>query len=335
MPKPTKQTYGAEMLAVLSTIFDQMDSDGDGEVTASEMKATLPSVSTTMEEGGFSLDEATIERIIDYFDMSADGEVDKDEFTSAGMLLMVKSMFDLYDVNRNGALSKEEFDVLMDELGYTGEDRLAIFNRADINKDGTIDEMEFYQALMGSICVDNMPNRIKLTLSQLDLGKNPAIQVFDLLDSQRITVDQDYALVLITIWVQREENRFYKAEFPIKVTNKESENLKSSVEKNWEQDGVSFDLDDFFFQNSANLEPKAKVQLAGLVEMGEAENVTIGVRLPVTNAACGAASSSSSSSGAVCWDLALPIRVQTMANWHQDRLQTIAGKVIARAAEED
>ena len=44
------------------------------------MKATLPSVSTTMEEGGFSLDEATIERIIDYFDMSADGEVDKGQF---------------------------------------------------------------------------------------------------------------------------------------------------------------------------------------------------------------------------------------------------------------
>ena len=37
------------------------------------------------------------------------------------MLLMVKSMFDLYDVNRNGALSKEEFDVLMDELGYNME----------------------------------------------------------------------------------------------------------------------------------------------------------------------------------------------------------------------
>ena len=41
-----------------------------------------------------------------------------DEFTSAGMLLMVKSMFDIYDINKNGFLSKGEFDVLMDELGY-------------------------------------------------------------------------------------------------------------------------------------------------------------------------------------------------------------------------
>ena len=31
-----KQSYGAEMLAVLNTIFDKMDQDGDGEVTASE-----------------------------------------------------------------------------------------------------------------------------------------------------------------------------------------------------------------------------------------------------------------------------------------------------------
>merc|ERR1711872_448082 len=161
------------------------------------MKSSLPSVTTALEKEGIALDEATIERIIDYFDMSADGEVDKDEFTSAGMLLMVKSMFDLYD----------------------------------INKDGTIDEMEFYQALMGSICVDNMPNRIKLTLTQLDLAKNPSIPVFDLLDNQRVNVDQDFTLVVITIWVQREENRFYKAEFPIKVTNRETENQRKSPEK--------------------------------------------------------------------------------------------------------
>ena len=31
-----KQSYGAEMLQVLSTIFDKMDQDGDGEVTASK-----------------------------------------------------------------------------------------------------------------------------------------------------------------------------------------------------------------------------------------------------------------------------------------------------------
>jgi len=329
-----KQSYGAEMLQVLSTIFDKMDQDGDGEVTASEMRSTLPSMSASLKAEGISLDEATIERIIDYFDMSADGEIDKDEFTSAGMLLMVKSMFDLYDVNRNGALSKEEFDVLMDELGYNVEDRLVVFNRADVNRDGTIDEMEFYQALMGNICVDNMPNRIKLTLSQLDLAKNPTIPVFDLLDNQRVNVDQDFTLVVITIWVQREENRFYKAEFPIKVTNRETENPRKSPEKNWERDGVSFDLDDFFFQNAADLEPKAKVQVAGLVEMGESESVTIGVRVPVTHDAC-ADGAAAPRPDATCWDLALPIRVQTMAHWHQERLQTIAGKVIARAAEED
>jgi len=328
-----KLTYGAEMLGVLSTIFDKMDEDGDGEVTASEMKSTLPSMSTSLASEGLTLDEATIERIIDYFDMSADGEIDKDEFTSAGMLLMVKSMFDIYDINKNGALSTQEFDVLMDELGYGGEDREVVFKRADLNRDGTIDEMEFYQALMGTICVDNMPNRIKLTLSQLDLAKNPTIPVFDLLDNQTVNVDQDYALVVITIWVQREENRFYKAEFPIKVTNRESENSQKSPDKNWERDGVSFDLDDFFFQNSADLVPKAKVQVAGLVEMGDSESVTVGVRIPVTHEVC--ADGATPRPSAICWDLALPIRVQTMANWHQERLQTIAGKVIARAAEED
>jgi len=268
--------------------------------------------------------------------MSADGEIDKDEFTSAGMLLMVKSMFDIYDINKNGFLSKGEFDVLMDELGYGVEDRATVFKRADLNRDGTIDEMEFYQALMGTICVDHMPNRIKLTLTQLDLAKNPSIPVFDLLDNQKVQVDQDYTLVVITIWVQREENRFYKAEFPIKVTNRETENQRKSPDKNWERDGVSFDLDDFFFQNAADLEPKAKVQVAGLVEMGDSESVTIGVRIPVTHDVCGAdGAASPATSGAICWDLALPIRVQTMANWHEERLQTIAGKVIARAAEED
>ena len=32
----TKLTYGAEMLQVLSTIFDKLDLDGDGEITAGE-----------------------------------------------------------------------------------------------------------------------------------------------------------------------------------------------------------------------------------------------------------------------------------------------------------
>ena len=40
-------------------------------------------------------------------------------------------------------------------------------------------------------------------------------------------------MVVITIWVQREENRFYKAEFPIKVTNRETENQRKSPDKNW------------------------------------------------------------------------------------------------------
>ena len=42
-----------------------------------EMKSSLPSVTTALEKEGIALDEATIERIIDYFDMSADGEIDK------------------------------------------------------------------------------------------------------------------------------------------------------------------------------------------------------------------------------------------------------------------
>ena len=41
----------------------------------------------------------------------------------------------------------------------TSTDRATVFKRADLNRDGTIDEMEFYQALMGTICVDHMPNR--------------------------------------------------------------------------------------------------------------------------------------------------------------------------------
>ena len=70
------------------------------------------------------------------------------------------------------------------------------------------------------------------------------------------------------------------------------------------------------------------------MEMGEEESVTVGVRIPVSHSSCSDLTTTTTT-GAVCWDLALPIRVQTMANWHKERLQDIAGKVIARAAEED
>ena len=72
------------------------------------MKATLPSVSTTMEEGGFSLDEATIERIIDYFDMSADGEVDKGQFF---IPLLPCSLF--HPFNHFAAILKESSTTLI------------------------------------------------------------------------------------------------------------------------------------------------------------------------------------------------------------------------------
>ena len=46
-------------------------------VFSGEMKSTLPSVSAELKAEGISHDEDTIDRIIDYFDMSADGEIDK------------------------------------------------------------------------------------------------------------------------------------------------------------------------------------------------------------------------------------------------------------------
>ena len=45
-----------------------------------EMKSTLPSVSAELKAEGIAIDEGTIDRIIDYFDMSADGEIDKGDF---------------------------------------------------------------------------------------------------------------------------------------------------------------------------------------------------------------------------------------------------------------
>lgn len=324
-----KTVYGTELLQVLTAIFDRMDTNGNGEITTSEMSRSFNDAAAEVREEGMALDEKAIERIVDYFDMNVDGEIDKDEFTSAGMLMMVKTMFDIYDVNNNGTLSTEEFDVLMDELGYNAEERKTIFNQADKDKDGTIDEMEFYQALMFNVCVDHIPNRIKLSLSQLDVAKVPSLLVFDVVDKRHVGVSQECALVTITLWVQREEKKFYKAEFPIKLSNKEEvKSDQTDPEKKWEKNGVSFDLDDFFFHNSKDMEPTANVQVAGLVEMGDAEDVTIGVRIPVKHEDCAA-------TDANCWELALPLRIQTMENWHKERLYKIASKVITKAGQEN
>ena len=69
----------------------------------------------------------------------------------SGLLANVKELFAQYDVNKNESLSKQELAAMLQKLGFSPKEVPSIFEQADINRDGGISEMEFYQAILLTI----------------------------------------------------------------------------------------------------------------------------------------------------------------------------------------
>lgn len=67
----------------------------------------------------------------------------KYEIAKALNLMMLKCV----DVNNDGKISLQEFTAIIKPLGVTDEDARTSFNIIDVNQNGTLDEMEFAEAL--------------------------------------------------------------------------------------------------------------------------------------------------------------------------------------------
>lgn len=99
------------------SLFDRADADGDGKVTRAEY--------VTAREAQFGR-----------MDRNGDGVVSKADFPRAAKRPAAQGRLDQFiaeaDVNRDGAVSKDELS----------QASVPVFDRADTNHDGTIDQAE-------------------------------------------------------------------------------------------------------------------------------------------------------------------------------------------------
>jgi len=132
--------------------FKQLDKDGDGAISKSEMAQA-------------GLNEQQVNAIFKLGDSDNDGQIDLDEFIQvmcpsssavvfklAQMLKDVQGAFKMLDANGDGLISKNEMlnAKLPGNYKLTKMEVDAIFEIGDVNKDGEIDQDEFVSVLMPS-----------------------------------------------------------------------------------------------------------------------------------------------------------------------------------------
>jgi Ca2+-binding EF-hand superfamily protein len=133
--------------AELAQLFYVFDTDENGSVTKSELKAVIKSFRV-----GF--DEREVEQMMTSYDASKDGALQAGEFSRLmvgfgqdedEVTRQMEQAFLRYDANRDGGLDASEVKTLMEASGNTMSLREAkgIVFEADLDGNGRIDTAEF------------------------------------------------------------------------------------------------------------------------------------------------------------------------------------------------
>jgi len=143
--------------AMLKGVFDVFDVNGDGDVTANELRLIFNVIGTDLNW----------EEMFAKLDIDGDGRVTLQELThvvafetamsgSSGFLkvlqydvIKVKEAFDVVDVDGSGTISSFELKTVMDVLGYPLDDeKLAVaMSVLDADQSGSVDWTEFLHAI--------------------------------------------------------------------------------------------------------------------------------------------------------------------------------------------
>ncbi|KAJ2817468.1 hypothetical protein GGI24_005388 [Coemansia furcata] len=146
-----KQTND-DRIAEYREAFDQLDKDGDGKITAADLKAMLKSV-------GQNPSDEDIQDMFKELDEDGCGTMDFEEFlaqiqTQAAECNeddVAKENFKTFDENGDGFITKSELRKALDKFGMkpSDEDINEMMANADTNKDGHIDFKEFVKITKG------------------------------------------------------------------------------------------------------------------------------------------------------------------------------------------
>eukprot|EP00252_Welwitschia_mirabilis_P013341 TRINITY_DN29397_c0_g1_i1.p2 TRINITY_DN29397_c0_g1~~TRINITY_DN29397_c0_g1_i1.p2 ORF type:complete len:196 (-),score=17.60 TRINITY_DN29397_c0_g1_i1:265-852(-) len=130
----------------LKAVFQRFDANGDGKISASELKEIMHAM-------GCSVSEAEVEVMMKEADSDGDGFIDLNEFVvlntkgmdRAGCMQDLKNAFKVFDLDRNGSISVEELYQVLRSLGdrTTREECKNMINGVDRNGDGQVNFEEF------------------------------------------------------------------------------------------------------------------------------------------------------------------------------------------------
>lgn len=134
----------------LKTTFDSFDIDGNGSISAEEMKIVLGKM-------GEPNDDKTVADLIATVDTDGNGNLSFDEFIKIATSLMdgcpslqkLEQAFKNFDENGDGVINRKELESRMKLLGFklSKKEIKQMIKDADDNGDGLINYVEFCHML--------------------------------------------------------------------------------------------------------------------------------------------------------------------------------------------
>ena len=140
-------TLTKEQTADLQAVFQALDKDGSGQVSAGELLPALQTIqaSTTMEEAKALMHDV---------DIDASGQISWEEFIRVMEKALSEStseaqMFELIDTNGTGFISPSELRKALSEFNMDPSDQVVdeMLRSVDLDGDGVISLAEFKKAL--------------------------------------------------------------------------------------------------------------------------------------------------------------------------------------------
>lgn len=138
----------------LEDVFKKFDANGDGKISWLELRSILSSL-------GCKATEEEVKKMIKEADRDGDGFIDLQEFVdlntqgidSASSLKDLRDAFEIFDLDRNGAISSEELHIVLRNLGEhtTMEDCQLMIRGVDCDGNGQVDFEEFKTMMSSSI----------------------------------------------------------------------------------------------------------------------------------------------------------------------------------------